>query len=92
MNPAKKIHGVLIESGIPVPMSMSRGCREVLAAMKPGDSILVPLLDREVWRRTAMHMGIHVCTRTAGSKNCRLWRIETAPKNGRPSAWKGPSK
>jgi hypothetical protein len=91
MKAAKKIHGILIESGVPLPQSMSRRCRDVLGEMKLGDSILIPLIDREVWRRTAMHMGMHVCTRAAGTKNSRLWLV-SAPKNGRPVTSRGRSK
>jgi hypothetical protein len=87
LKPAKTIHGVQIERGIPVPQGANGYRREVLEAMSSGDSIVVTFLDREAWRRTALHMGLHVCTRSLEGGNVRLWRVDCPAKAGRPSTF-----
>lgn len=79
------VHGFVIESCYPVPQDTTGISREVLSAMKDGDSILVKMADREVWRRAALHMGISLCTRAVGEKHARLWRVATPARSGRPS-------
>ena len=57
--------------------------------MKHGDSFVVPTREREVWRRTATHMGLHMISRKVEGGNSRLWLTDTPGKEGRPCSMEG---
>lgn len=74
-DPAK----VLVESGLPLPVSgnaTARAYADLRARMKPGDSVLLPLLQAKGLVASACRLGANMVWRKEGATHGRAWLLD----------------
>jgi hypothetical protein len=66
---------VTIEKNIPIPARSRRGgLAEVVRQMQVGDSIVIPVAQRNGMGPLALRLGIKVATRKEAVGQVRVWR------------------
>lgn len=76
-----EIEGVKIEHGVHFEKRISTGkWGKVLAAMKPGDSIVMPVNSKEAMRYHANRNQCEISMRKVDDNNIRVWLLSRSPK------------
>lgn len=68
--------GIKIEHGIPIPTNKAFGMTATMRKMKVGDSVVLPLSQRNSVHPAARHLKIKVATRKISATECRVWRVK----------------
>lgn len=68
-------NGLVIESGIPIPVAKKPGMLAILRRMKIGDSVVVDKNGARNFWFAARGNNMKVATRTVTETHSRVWRI-----------------
>lgn len=76
-----EVEGVTIEHDVHFTKKKSTGkWGKVLAAMKPGDSIIMPVNSKEAMRYHANRTQCEISMRKVDEGNIRVWLLSRSPK------------
>jgi hypothetical protein len=78
----KELYGYKIERGIPAPQK-SGWQKEIMMAMRVGDSVLLPQAEAAKWGSRGIRHGIALVVRKVSDTHARCWRVAEAPRRGK---------
>jgi hypothetical protein len=75
-----KMHNLKIEKGISIPERLSTSLATAFRALRPGDSVLIPIGLQAGCHKVAKNVGIGIITRKETKDMVRVWRCHRNKK------------